>query len=480
MGFQGEGYAVVGKTPGIRTPWGFVAFGRDFAADPYGSLERLQEKFGDVVEISSGVGTRIVMLLGPEANQFVLSEGKQLFRFHEAYRSLIPVDGQTALIVSDGQEHARRRRLVQPAFRPRSIDGYLEIMLAEANQAIDGMPHGVKFDAHENLRSAIRRTVIRSLFGEKLADRADEVGMILEPALEFVNLPPQRQIRVNVSGGKYHAAIRARALTDQLIDAEIDRRANMPASSRPCNDVLSMLLPSSGVQSHSGSIRGRSTTSGVTALGPATGYLTRPEIRDQIVSLIAAGYDTTSAALSWAVVELLADDQHTKALRAEIDGVLGDRDLEVQDLPRLVYLDGFILEVLRLHPPGVVIPRYAIENFEFDGYTIKQGSLVMYSPYLSQRDPRTWADPDQLLPLRWDSGRPDFVRPSAHDFVTFGGGARRCIGFGFAMMELKAFLVQIVRRLDVSADAVVGSRATGIATVKPVGGVQVKVRPRRT
>ena len=445
--------SVAESPPGIKSPLKFARFGIRLGKDPYGALEDLHDRYGDIASVSAGRGQQFVFMFGRDANSFILSQHKELFRFRESYQSLVPVDGETALVVSDGEDHARRRRLVQPAFRPHSLDGYLTQMTEEVNRVITRLPRGAVVDLYEQFRSAVRRTVIRSLFGEHLSERADEIGDTLEPALEFVNLPPQKQLKIKVVGSRYHSALKARALTDLIIDAEVTRRNAMDPPQRPDNDVLAMLL----------------------APGEDGMTLTQQELRDQIVSPIAAGYDTTSGALGWAIHELVTSNVVWKRSRDEIREVVGDRQLKQDDIARLVYLDGIVNETLRLHPPGVIAPRYAVADFEFAGKHVPKGSLVFYSAYITQRDPELWTDPDAFLPQRWDPLAPDFRPVVPYSFVTFGGGSRRCIGFGYAILELKAFLVEIIRRLTVRPDYDGTRTAEGIATVRPAGGIPVQI-----
>lgn len=441
-----------GQAPGIKSPIGFLNFRHRLGKDPYGTLEDLHAKFGDTVQVSAGAGQPLVFLFGREANSFILSQHKELFRFREAYQSLIPVVGETALIVSDGADHERLHRLVLPAFRPDALAGYLELMVREVQRVIDELPVGSVVDLQERFRAGIRRSTVGTLFGEHLSDRAEEIGHTIEPALEFANLAPNKQIKVKVVGSNYYNATKARIMVDRIIDAEVDRRLALPADQRPVNDVMAVLLAGN---------------EGLT--------MTQLELRDQIVGLLAGGYGTTSAALGWILQELLGSSEVWDEAAKEIQLVVGSRELTMDDLSNLFYLDGVISETLRLHPPSVVLPRYVVTDFEFDGYQIKAGSLVFYSPFVTARDPQLWLRPDEFVPQRWDSSAIGYVPPASYAFVPGGGGSRRCLGFSFATMELKVCLVQIIRRLTLVADYEGPRKTEGIATVRPAGGIPALV-----
>lgn len=438
------------RPPGIATPAGLMRFGKQFGNDPYTALTLLQQTYGPVAEVSAGFGRKLVFLFGVEGNAFVLSDGKDHFEFHRAFQTLAPVVGKTALIVSDGQVHATRRALVQPAFRPHRIDAYLPQMRAIFDDAIDSLKPGQELDLYPLIRQATRRAVIQALFSDSLAAGSDRVGDTIEPALEFVNLPPQQQIHARTPGSKYSRALKARRDTDRLVDQEIDRRLTTPAGSE--NDVLESLLE---------------------AKDESGDRLSRVEIRDQIVSLIAAGYDTTSAAMTWLVRCSLSEEGVWSRLVEELSALPDDYD--AAQLNAALYLDGVVHETLRLNPPGVVAARYAVSDFEFGGYQIARKSLVFYSPLLTQRDPSVWPDPLAFDPTRWHpDDRPRWA-PAPHTFVPFGEGKRRCIGFGLAILELKVFLTQLVRRTVLQPSFSDDPRPIGMATVRPAEGVPVRV-----
>ncbi|HEV7790863.1 MAG TPA: cytochrome P450, partial [Pseudonocardia sp.] len=152
----------------------------ELATYPHRALPRLYRRFGPVCTLGVG-STRNVFLLGPEANRFVLGHS-ELFRWREAFDALVVVDGETALIVSDGADHQRRRRLVQPAFTRRQIDGYARTMRATADAAIDSWRPGQRVDLYQEFRRVIRRATIQVLFGPRLAHDEPELGRLLQHA----------------------------------------------------------------------------------------------------------------------------------------------------------------------------------------------------------------------------------------------------------------------------------------------------------
>jgi cytochrome P450 len=363
------------------------------------------------------------VLCGPEANRYLLSENVGNFTWREAIKGLIVVDGDTALVVTDGPEHDRRRRLVQPAFSTRAINGYVEIMVEEANRTIDGWRVGDEVDLYEEWRRCIRRIAVRTLFGDTLGDRADAFGDALSVALAYVNSPFGMMLQNKLAPG-YRRAVRSRDRADAIVNAEIARRRALPPSD---DDLLDRLLPE----------------------------LTDLEVRDQVVSLIAAGYDTTSGSAGWLMHELLHNDGAWKRATADVD---------------TPHLDHVVNETLRLWPPAYLSARKATDDFSFGGYAIPGGSLVMYSPFITGRMADVWPEPAVWNPDRWDG-----LDVDPYAFVPFGGGYRRCIGFQFATQELKAIACAALRRCEFQYLRTKPVAPTGVASMAPKGGVPVRI-----
>ena len=203
--------------------------------------------------------------------------------------------------------------------------------------------------------------------------------------------------------------------------------------------------------------------------------LTDAELLDQVRSLMAAGFDTTSGAAAWLVLELGRNPDAMAAVRAEVDAVVGDRAPTIDDLRALPLTLGAVQEVLRLWPPGPAAPRMSIAPSELHGMTIPAGRMVLYSAYVTGRLPDLWPDPERFDPARWGPGAPE---PAPYSFVPFGGGARRCIGFALATLELQVMAVRLAQQVEWRNRATT-VKPTGIATLTPKGGVPIEVTARR-
>ncbi|MGQ0774198.1 MAG: cytochrome P450 [Pseudonocardiales bacterium] len=411
----------------------------EMAIRPHTGLQNLYRRFGPVCTL--GVGPfRYVYLLGPDANRFVFGHS-ELFSWREAFDALVVVDGETALIVSDGADHQRRRRLVTPAFHRRQIDGYARTMRANADAAIDSWRPGQVVDLYKELRRVIRRSTIEVLFGPRLTAAEPELGRLLQHALAVVDRPPPWQQLQRLGLPAWRRAVAGRAAVVRRVRAEIEYRRSHPDDG--ARDVLTLLVNSRDADGSG---------------------LSDVEIIDQVISLIAAGYETTSAAMSWAAHAVLADAQVWRLARASIAGSGSWR-----------YLDGVVSETLRLHPPAAISVRKVMEPFDFAGSRVPAGSMLIYSPYVTHRLPELWAQPRRFDPQRWDPQQPGYRRPAPHEFLPFGGGAHRCIGATFATVEMTVLLEQLLGRTTLHVESV-DRRPVGLAAMRTRSGPHARVQ----
>jgi hypothetical protein len=414
-------------------------------------MQEIHRRHGPVVDFGYG-SSRAILVSGAEANEHVLSTAAHTFEWGEAMQALVAVDGPTALVVSDGDDHRRRRRLVQPAFSIKRVDAHLGLVVTEVDRALAAWQPGTRLDAGASLREAVRRIVVRALFGEQLGAEADRFGELLEPGLRYVQRMPQMRFEHDLRVNPYARVQRSNRAADELVLAEVARRraAGVDAEAHP--DTLNALL--AGVEGEA---------------------LTDSELVDQVRSLMAAGFDTTSGAASWLVVELGRNREALSAVRAEVDTVLGDRAPTTDDLRAMPLALGAVQEVLRMWPPGPAAPRMSIAPSELHGMTIPAGRMVLYSAYVTGRLPELWPDPERFDPSRWAPGAPE---PKSYSFVPFGGGYRKCIGFALATLELQVMAVRMLQQVEWGLRRT-KVRPTGIATLTPKGGVPIEVIARR-
>jgi cytochrome P450 len=401
--------------------------------------------------INSGVGRHgYTYLLGAEANKFVFANA-DAFSWRETFENLALVDGPTALIVSDGDDHRRRRSVVAPGLRHRQIQDYVQTMASNIDIVIDGWQPGQRLDIYRQCRSAVRRSTAESLFGQRIAMHSDFLGEQLQPLLDLTHrLPQVVALQQWANAPAWRRAMAARTRLNDFIDAQI---ADARAQPRPDDHMMSMLINGRGEEDYA---------------------LSDNEIRDSIISLITAGYETTSGAMAWAIYTLLTLPGAWDNAADEVNRVVGDRPPAAADLDALTYLNGVVHETLRLYSPGVISARRVMRDLLFDGHHIRAGRLLIFSAYVTHRLPELWPEPTEFRPARWDPASPDYRKPAPHEFIPFSGGLHRCIGAAMATTEMTVMLARLIARcrLRLPAQRI---RAAHLAALAPRPGLTVEV-----
>lgn len=446
------------RLPG-PAPLAQIRYAKGLLGRPYESLLHLHQRYGEICSIGFG-SQEYVLVFGLEANKLLLTDNPARPRFvsRDVLTLLIPVVGACAMVVSDGDDHRRRRSLVQPAFAKRRTSSYVPIMVEEISLMFAGWRPGAETNAFTDVRSCIRRIAIRSLFGDRLKSYTDEIGSNLETALRYINRSPFLRFDHDLPGTGYRRTVAARRRVEEIVQAEMDKRRAEPEDR---GDVLDALLETSCPRS------GDAET------------LSDVEIRDQVISLIASGYDSSSSAAGWAVYALLSNPRVYDKIRAEVARVAGDDPLTAEHVAAMDYVGWTVNEILRLYTPGVLTGRTTTEDVEFAGHTIPAGKKVLYSQYVTHRMPELWPDPNSFLPERWDPSAPGYQPVVPYSFVPFGGGFRRCIGYAFAELELGVLIAELARRTELSLADDRPVQPTGVATMWPRGGVPIAVRAVR-
>jgi cytochrome P450 len=394
----------------------------------------------------------IVFVLGSAANRFVLTNF-ELFRWGEAFEVVVPLNGPTALLVSDGETHRRRRRQVQPTLHSRQVEHYLTNIADNADAVIQSWQPGERVDLYLQMRLAVQRSTTQLLFGRRLGSDDAFFDDLMQPVLNLVDHAPftvtmKRALRTP----QFRSAMAARKIVDRRVYAEIDWVRRNPSS-----------------DSH-----GHLMNALVHGSGEAEDAMSDLEIRDQVVSLIAAGSEPTSGALAWAVYALLSTPGLWDRAAAEVRDVVGGRAPDMSDLRRLRYLNGVVQETLRVYPPVPLSARKVVRDFEFDGHRIKAGSLLIYSPYVTHRLPELWPDPTEFRPERWDQSAADYRKPGMGEFLPFSAGPHRCVGAELANAQLMVMLARLLTRTTLHLP-VQSIRPISFAAMRPKRGLLVDV-----
>jgi len=454
---------------------------RRIFADPQPVLDELRATYGPVIGLGAGPA-RMAIVGDATLIREVFATSTDHFRWGHKFNVLGFVTGATSIIVSDGADHQRRRSAVQAAFTRRRLDGWVPGIVEQTDRVIDDVVAGLDggtdvVDLYPVGRRLVQDVVARVLFGPGMVAQAPEIGRLFERPQAYLESPAVRQIPHRLPHTRRAAVRGDRLAMDAIIDAEIAaiRRAAPTTIHTGGED-------SGGRDSGGGDSGGRRRVAvdDVLAELVTAGDLSDAEIRDQVVTLIGAGFDTTAASLAWMIWCAALHPTAWQRLRAEADAVLGAPGgaPDATSLRRLTFAAAVLHETLRLHPAGAVSPREAVVDLPLGGHTVRAGTLILWSAHLAGRDPSVWDDP-----LRWDPDRLDGVddtRRAVLDgaWVPFGGGARNCIGFALAQMELTLMIARLAQRLDVVAPASETPRPVGMVVNRPSGGASMRVTAR--
>jgi retinoid hydroxylase len=438
--------------PGLTKP--SRARTMQIARDPLPLLLGAYEEFGPIFSMRL-LHSRVVFMLGPEANHFVTVGHPENFHWRESsFGDLIPLLGDGLLTV-DEDYHDRARAIMMPAFHREQVAASVEAMAVEAERAIAALPAGAVTDVYEWMRNLAMRIAMRALLGldPDEAGKGAAAAEHFERALGYYGIDFHLRL-VRGPGSPWRKMVRSRAVLDEIVLGEIARRRAAPDPER--RDILSLL---------------------VGARGAAGEAFTDQEIRDQAMTLMFAGHDTSTSTVTFMLHELARHPDVVARLRAEQERVLGGASPTAEQLEReMPYLDMVLDEVLRLYPPAWIGPRRAVREYEFEGYTVPRGAYVNYCSWASHRIPEVFPNPDAFIPERFTRERKAALPRGA--YVPFGGGSRICIGKRFGQTEVKLVTTMLLQRLNL--DALPGRTLTirQMPTLSPADGLPMRVQPR--
>lgn len=451
-------------------PWALVRAVPAIRRDPLGYLASQVAEHGDLVSFPLP-RTPVLLVNDPAAARRVLQENHRGYGKRTVqYTSLATVTG-SGMIVADGPEWRRRRRLAQPAFHHGELTAVADQTVAAAEAMAAewaGRPDGVADVDAATVRMSLR-VVGRTLFDDDLAasgeQLVDAVAQALQAVVARARTPlPATQLR---SRARLRRAVGVIDATTTDLIARRRARGLGPDD----GDLLSLLL--------------RSSTDQAAEAGQG---LTDRQVRDELVSLVIAGHETVASGLTWALW-LLADDARRGTsgvgalarVQAELERVLGGpagRPPAWADLPDLAVTRSVVDEALRLYPPVWLITRRATGDDVLGGVPVPAGSLLILSPWLLHRRPAVWPDPDRFDPDRFAGGGAERLGRSG-DYLPFGAGPRLCIGRDFALVESVLVLATVLRRFTVEVpDGVAAPEVDAAVTLRPRSTLELRLRPR--
>jgi cytochrome P450 len=424
--------------------------------DPVGLLMRSWQSYGDVIGFKFGPFD-YVALNDPDAIHHVLVENAKNYKKSRNYQGLKLVLGE-GLLTSEGEAWRKQRKLAQPAFHRERLAGFAETMVADTQSMLDRWKRiDGTFDVHDEMMKLTFRIVGRTLFSADVQEDADRIGPAVTQAIHHANDYAEAIVRwpqwiPTPSNIRFKKALAE--LDAMVLRIIADRRK--PGAEQP-NDLLSMLMAAQDEETKAG--------------------MSDRQLRDEVMTLILAGHETTANLLSWTWYLLSSHPDVARRVRAEVDEVLGDRAPTIEDLPKLKLVKMVLEESMRLYPPAWAFERQAIDDDEIGGYRVAKKTIIGISPFLLHRHPRYWENPEGFDPERFSPARSE-GRPK-HAYLPFGGGARFCIGNGFAMMEAQIIVAMIARKHRLSLVPGHPIELDPTVTLRPKHGVRVTLEPRQ-
>ncbi len=419
---------------------------------------------GDIASFRLGP-QQAYFLNNPEMIRDLLVVNADKFKKGRALQRARKLLGE-GLLTSEGEHHLRQRRMIQPAFHRLKIAEYSRPMVEYAESMSEKWRDGEVYEIDAEMMHLTLRIVAQTLFSANVEDEADEIGAAMTSIVNLFNylLLPFSEWLEKIPLPQTRRFKKARGLLNSVIFGIIEKRRN---SGEEKGDLLSMLLAAQDEADGTG--------------------MSNEQIRDEVMTLFLAGHETTANAMTW-IWYLLSQNEMAEAKLFEelqtvlgaADGKTGEQHLRIptfDDLPNLKYSEAVVAESIRLYPPAWAIGRRAVEEHEFGGYCVQAGSLVLVSPFVTQRDPRFWPDAGEFVPERWETLG---VKEAGLQgiYFPFGGGVRKCIGDGFAWTEAILLLATIARKwkLRPVPDQKIGLQP--LITLRPKYGMKLRSAAR--
>lgn len=442
--------------PRFRTPFGLYAALR---RDPLSFLTDAWRQYGDAVRIHAPPWSSY-FFVHPQHVKHVLQENHRNYWKGVIFGKLKRIAGE-GLVFSDGDLWRRQRQLIQPAFHRERIAALGDMMVRTTVEMLErwraGKATAPALDIAEEMSTLTLDIVAQALFGADLGDDAAEFCAAVSEAMAYANhltnhmfTPPLIvPTRANRHGRRAIAAI------DRVVWKIIEERRR---DGRERHDLLGMLIAARDAETNEA--------------------MNDRQLRDEMVTFLVAGHETTAVALSWSWYLLSGHPQARTRLFAEVDDVLGARPPQLTDLADLPYTRMVLDEALRLYPPAWATARQAHDDDEVGGLRVPRGSVVTLSPYVTHRHPAFWERPEEFDPERFtperSAERPDFA------YFPFGGGPRGCVGRQFATMEGQLILATVAQQFQL--DCAPGHRVAPdpILTLRPRHGVPMTATRRPT
>jgi cytochrome P450 len=438
----------------LKGPRGSFLFGNlpDFGRNPIDFLERCHREYGDMVGLRF-FQKKVCFTSDPVLIEMVLTTRARDFRKTVGYRTpfMRRLFGQ-GLLTSEGEVWSRQRRLAQPAFHKERIASYAGIITDFTQELSDEWLKGGERQIHTDMMTLTTKVVTKSLFTADVPQQIHDLnrgsGVVMK---RFTSQWSGTKLLLSfLPSAEKRRFLQVMDRLDAYIYGVIeDRRRHGDAK----DDLLSMFLKARDDEGKG---------------------MSDQQLRDELITLMAAGLDTTALALSWALYLLALNPRIQEEAAKETKATLQGNTPTIEDFTRLKALQNIVKESMRLYPPAWTIGREALVDVEWKGHLISRGTSVLMSQWIMHRDERFFKAPEQFVPSRWnhEESIPKFA------YFPFGGGPRTCIGHAFATMEAVLVLAMLLPRFKVSCLDGYRVEPWPSITLQPKGGIQLIIQSR--
>ncbi|MEV7970420.1 cytochrome P450 [Sphaerisporangium sp. NPDC088356] len=408
--------------------------------------------YGDITRHDAD-GEPVYMLNRPDLARYVLKENGANYTKDRTPDDdmLRPLLGN-GLLTSSGEEWAAQRRMCAPAFRPSEVGRFDQTITDAAVQLLNRWTDARKGQAvrvDHDLTALTLTVIVKAMLGTDIGGAGDGFGRAVDAVNRFIgHYVPGDTIDPADTAVRYAGFHQARVFLDRVTRVIIAARRTGGGGG---HDLLTSMLASGHAMSDT-------------------------DLRDQVLTIIMAGHETTAKSLTWTLYLLDRHPDAAQAVYAEIDEVLGGRVPTAGDLPRLTACRRAIQEAMRLYPPVWLISRRSVEDDVIGGYDVPAGTLVCVSPWVLHRDPRYWAEPEAYRPERFAPERA--AGHLSHQYLPFGGGPRICVGQHFALVEATLVLAVILREVRLELVEGFPVEPEALVTLRPRHGMMMTPRPR--
>lgn len=386
--------------------------------DPLLLLTRLAHEHGGMAPLHLGPMRGYLVSEPALLEEVFRSNAKRYTRKTQVYDAMAVFLGR-GILTTEGEHWRKHRRIVQPAFHKRRLQSFTADIVRFTREAMDSWRG--EFDAREAMMRLTLRIVSETLLGVRTGRDADVIGSSIDAGQRYAEaaIGTWVELPLFVPTRRNRQIRRANARMDEIAFRLIAEKRREPS-----DDVLSMLIESRDEDGNP---------------------LPDRQIRDELLTLLGAGHETTANGLTWTLMYLSKHPGVMRRLQSEVDEVLGDREPSFEDIAELTYTRWVLDESLRLSPPAWTTGRISIVDHELGGRKMPPGTVALLSPYVTHRRADLWDNPEGFDPDRWEAlSKPGALAPFT--FFPFGGGPRKCVGEAFAYLESTLVLAMIAQR----------------------------------